>query len=367
MLPWGLDGIGGVDAFTRNVGRKCTFKYAFPILEGFALVLAATIITPVPLGVDFFFHLEVAKVWASGGNGMFSEIVMRINRFPYPPLFHLLLVPSIWLGDPYVFGRILQVILFSGSLALVVKLVKRYDGERAALFSGLLLLSNVAFVDSAIQARPQSLVILLMPVLLMAYLEDHPWPFALIGLAMFHTHGLAGLSMIYSLTFKKWAKDGRWGTALTVAGILAVPLLVISIWYMGGALTTWAGATESAQERALRSEPFGFTLAYMGPLLLGFPCLIKALKNWRTESEYVKAISTMLLGSMVMFPIWGDRWLQYSAIPLACLGADWLSKRKGRQLTVAYILVAFFFVLYQANYWWVSATGNWFTPGQNTW
>jgi len=53
-----------------------------------ALVTASTVM-PIPLGTDVHFHFDIARVWASGGNGMFSEVVLAENLFPYPPIFHL--------------------------------------------------------------------------------------------------------------------------------------------------------------------------------------------------------------------------------------------------------------------------------------
>jgi len=333
---------------------------------GFSLSSLASITTSSPIAVDFFFHLDVARVWSVGQNGMFCDFVMNINHFPYPPVFHWLLVPSVWLNIEYLFGRVLQVILFSGTLAATMILVYKQDGVSGSLFTGMLLLSNIAFIDSNIQARPQSLSMLLLPMMIQLYLSKNRLGFIISSVVMVYTHSIASLSLIYGLALHK-LKEKKWLRSIFLLGLLVSPILITSVIYGSGALTRWGEHSDSDQEELIWTSPFTFVPLYMGSLLLGFPCFFMALIKWKDQTEYVKTLCLILAGSVIMIPIWADRWLQYISVPLACLAANWLTKRKRSEILFILPFMVSVFAMYQLNYWWITATGNWFTPHESTW
>jgi len=341
-------------------------------LLGLSLSLAASIFTPAPIGVDFYFHLDVARVWASGQNGMFSEVVMRVNRFPYPPLFHWILVPAIWLGQECFFGRLLQAFFYSGILLWNMVFAFKHghehnpDDARMASYMGMLLMSNVAFIDSAIQARPQSLDMLLLPFLLNFFLTDSWLGFTLLSSLMVWNHGVAALALTYALFLVK-VKDRKWLKAILLFGLLTAFVTGTSVWHAGGALAKWKGTWDSDQEMLFWSHPLTFIPLYMGILLMGYPLLFLALAKWKSQSQAVKACCLVLAGLTVMLPLWADRWLQYSSIPLAYLISRWLSKRSREETIMIMPVLLFAFLVYQVNYWWVTFTGNWFAPSQSTW
>jgi len=70
------------------------FKNDTWLILGLVSVLSVSVALsyPVPIGADIRFHLEIARVWASGMNGMFSDVALNVNKMPYPPLFHWLLM-----------------------------------------------------------------------------------------------------------------------------------------------------------------------------------------------------------------------------------------------------------------------------------
>jgi len=59
--------------------------------------LAVSLYYLAPIGTDIHFHLAIARSWAKGELGMFSELPLRVNKMPYPPLFEELFATSTYL------------------------------------------------------------------------------------------------------------------------------------------------------------------------------------------------------------------------------------------------------------------------------
>ena len=343
-----------------KLGSVMVFLSAFVLSSWFSF-------SNPPLNVDFYFHLIVAEVWAKGQIGMFCEFVMRQNHIPYPPVFHWLLVPSVWFGQAYNFGRLLQVVFYSGILVATMLFVKKYKGIKAAFFSGMLLLSNMAYTDAFTQARPQSLVMLLLPIALYFYLSEKRRGFIVSCILMIYTHGYAAFFLIYSLFISK-LRDRTWLKAVLVFGFAFGVLLTSSVLYSGGAYDKWS-AEFSDQSNFMVHNPVQFFIMYFGSLVLGFPILIQALFKWKRQTSYAKALCLVIVGSVALCwsPVWIIRWMMYVTVPLSCLMAEWLNRRTKLGLTLMLPVLLASLLLYQLNYFWVTATGNWSCPLTNPW
>lgn len=341
----------------------------------FGVSSAASIQTPMPIGLDYYFHLKIASIWASGGNGMFSSFVLQVNRFPYPPVLHWMLVVTLWLGQPFLIARLLQILFFSGAFALTMLLVSRHGGgAKPAALTGVVMLSCVD-VTELIQVRPQALDMLLLPMIIGSLIAGRKKTFLLSSLASVYNHGIAALANLYLISIYKF-RDPKWTyktrrmkRTILSAALLVLPLVIISIIYFRGALQTWGSHSATPQERAFWADPLLYVPVHLGATLIGLVFLVKAVKNWRQQTELVKLLTLSLLGSVIMFYLWADRFLQYSILPLSCLAGIGLSKMKAQKLVfIGYILLAVF-MFYMINYVWVTVNNGWWypIPSENPW
>jgi uncharacterized membrane protein len=322
-----------------------------------ALLVSATLSNPVPLGADIHFHLDIAQVYAKGQNGMFSQTVFNVIGFPYPPIFHLILVPSVPLNLQYQWTRILQVALGFGCYLSVIALMKTYGDNKTAILTATALLGSFAFTDATIQARPQTLDMLILPWAIHFFMSNKNRLFSLSAIVLAWNHGVAALSGVWTLLLSKLKKNFK----ITLATILAVsPIVLLTLVYFGGAMSTWSGHTDTYQETLLFANPAYMIPVYCGASLVGWLFVFRNLKNWGEQPKLNRALVLSVLGLTVLIPFWADRFLQYAAIPLCCLVG--LELRKDRRLLVVFVpLIILAFSLNIANLWWITATGNWWT------
>jgi len=365
----GLKGDAGKTAAKQIKGKDPSFWALVSIMlveTAFTLSLCASVVSGAPIGVDYRFHLAVAEAWAKGLNGMFSEVVMRVNHYPYFSVLHLLLVPNVWLGCSDLFAMFLQVFFYTAIFGTVLLMALGHDGANGAMWSGLLLFGCMAFTDSAIQVRPQTLDMLLLPIALGFYLSGKKTSFLASTLALAYNHGFASLVLIWVLYLVK-LRDRQWLKTTILFGVLILPIMIPSLLYLPGAFSKWGGTDASSQETLFWQSPLLYSLFYLGALSLGFPVFLNALAKWRSQDGYARALCLVVAGSLIMLPLWPDRWLQYQAIPFALLTANWLTKRTRRETVLLAVPLVACFLLYHANYWWVTATGNWDVPLNLVW
>jgi len=312
---------------------------------GTLIPVGASIVTPSPLGSDYFFHQIVAREWAQGEVGMLGDFVLSHNHSPYPPIFHWLLVPSVWLNVEYIFARLLQVIFFSGTLGLTMFLAYKHVSAKASFYTGLTLLSSPAFIgDSIIQTKPSSLVTLLIPLSLYFYLENKLKSYLITSILSVYTWSIASFSFAYGLFFKLKKKY------LFVFVATCIPLGILTLIYSNFSemLIRWAneptiGVVVSPKLLILQNPLY--LILYLGSPLLGLPVLLRYLTKWKNQPNYIKAISIILVSSFPLTLIWVDRWVQVASIPFALLLSDWLSKRSGfvYGFVLALLIISFIF------------------------
>jgi hypothetical protein len=278
-------------------------------LSGLCLAIAATLVTPMPIGSDYYFHLQVSREWLSGVFAMFGQTAMTINQFPYFSILHFLLIPSILTHMEYALARYYQVAFYALSLGLTMSLAKRHGGDKEATFTGLILLGCFAFTDAAIQVRPQSLALVLLPLALGFYVSDQRGGFAASFIALVYTHGVAALSLIYGLLASK-LRASDWKKTVLLTGLIVLPIVAVSLVYAGGAWGKWSGMDASSQESIFWAAPQVFVPLYEGALLMAFPILGYATATWKRQSSYVQMLVITSLGSLPMLVLWPDRWLQ---------------------------------------------------------
>lgn len=299
---------------------KVTKPFLFlPVLLAFAITVPLTYVNGLNIGVDIFFHLKIAESWASGQLGMFSNVVMNENHFPYPPLFHFMLVPGVWLGIESLWTSVFQVALLPCAVASFMFLVYKLRGVTSAFYGGLLLLGSVAFLDRVIQPQPQALDFVLLPLAFYYCLKKLDGKFCLVSVLMVWNHGLVSLAALGGALLAQ-IKRRRW-KVLLVFLLGSSFILGVSAVYLYSGLGNYGARVDTNQEYLFWHDSY-FVPEYAGLLSLGF-----VVGGWmiyqRIKGKPLSAVSKLALltiaSTAVMIPVWADRWLQYCSIPLALL------------------------------------------------
>ena len=288
----------------------------------FVCTLSASLSVPLPIGSDTMWHLNIANIIFRDGFVAGWDYTLGQNLFPYGLLlFQCCESVFYFVGEPVLFVKVLQVLFLPFTLGLTMLVVYRYASGKAAVYCGMFLFGSWAFMDGALQVRPESLDLLFYPLLLGAVLVGARWRFVGLAVVAVFSHGVAALSMFVGWVVVKFrVKCWRW--PLIVGVLLVLPVLVMSVFYVGGAFVKWGGApvNENPQEVLFWSDP-SFVPYYMGAGLLAVPFLFR--KN-KSLLEWLAVYG--LVGNLVMLPLWADRWLHYVSLPLAIVGGVGLAE-----------------------------------------
>jgi hypothetical protein len=243
--------------------------------------------------------------------------------------------------------------------ALILYLVHKTEGTKPAAITGIILLGGWAFMDGALQVRPESLDLLLYPITIMALLTYKKKIFITTALLTIYSHSLAAFSIIYGLALNK-LRSKQWRKTIITTTILILPVLIVSGFYIQGAWQKWGGAppTENPQEYEFWTQPLTFIPIYCGSMLIGVPFLFR-----KNKSELETLLTWGLAGSLIMLPIWPDRWLHYSSIPLSILAANGISRMQGKKQFLFGVIIMMVFMLYYGTWLMMSVQGQWWQPG----
>lgn len=352
------------------------------IAIAFSITVPALASVAKPIGADFYYHLNIATLISKGNIvGAWNYSIQNI-LFPYGfMLFHFGLSGLVLSGNPYLWARVLETILMPTTFALTMFLMIKKANAKSALVTGLCLLGSLAFVDGALQLRPESLDLLLYPLMVFMVLSEKKKSFVVMAVVTVYSHSIAALSNIWGMAIKKLGEHTAFEAGLSwetkalkielpqypwrkiiLVGLAAIiPVLAVSLYYIQGAFKMWftlAGANNSNPQQTLFwVQPLIFIPFYSGLTLFGFIFLLKHHK-----SSFESLLSWGLIGSMIMIPFWADRWLQYVTIPLSCLVGLGFKNASNKKLAVA-LPILFMFATFYTIYWLeISATGQWWQP-----
>jgi hypothetical protein len=331
------------------------------IIFVFALTFFIISSEKLPLGSDTYFHLKLARLYTSGNfTGAISTMFQTIS-YPYPPFFQLVVLSPVALSsNPYLGLRILEALFMPLTFLVTLWLVWKHASPKAALFTGIALLASWSFVDGTLQARPESLDLLLFPIVAYAMLEARKKTAGAASTIMVWSHGLASLSSLFGMFVLK-LKDKAWRRTFLYVAIATSPIIALSFIFFGGAIATWGiGQTQSSnpQQWMFWHNPFPWIIYYAGLSLLGIPFLLRRHKT-RLETLFTYAF----IGNTAMLLFWADRWLQYSVIPLACLFGIGVSRWHGKKLYIVLAVSVIILALYISVYYLTSLHGLWWQPG----
>ena len=332
------------------------------ILAVFLITILATTSVSKPIGADFYFHLDIAKYYAQGNFVAGINYSLTNNYFFYPPAFHLSLAPLVWSGNPYFYALVLETLLMPLTFAFTIYLMNKYASAKAAFITGVCLLGSLAFVDGTMQLRPESIDLLLYPLMLLTVLSTKKKSFIVMAVVTVYSHGAAALSNIYGIATKLLKDKVEWRKTITIGVVAITPVIAISIYYIQGAIHKWltfGGANQSNPQQTLFwTQPLTFIPIYSGLTLLGFFFLLKKHKN-----PFESLLTWGIIGSTIMLPFWADRWLQYITIPLSCLVGLGLQNTKRWKLIPIYILLITVTAGYITYWILVGLLHGWWQPG----
>jgi len=321
-----------------------------------ALTVASTF-TAIPIGIDVHFHFDVAAIWARGQNGMFSSRVLELNLFPYPPVFHWLLVPSVWFGFEFLMAKFLQVALPFGIFLATIMFMSRHTNPKATLLTAMFLVSTIGFTDGTIQCRPMGLSIMLVPLALHSIIESNGKQFVVSNSLIAYTHGIAGIANTWLPSLHRMF-NRKMSKTIAVTVLVLSPLVIVSAIYFGGALNKWGGHMDTYQEYLVFTQPFTMIPYYAGFSLIGWVFVAQTLLRWSKSSDFERVITLSVLGLTVMVPFWADRFLQYAIIGLSCLAGAGIAKNR-RLFYILVPLMVFMAVANLVNIYWITFTDNW--------
>lgn len=331
------------------------------IAISFSITVFAVSTVTKPIGSDVYWHLHIATLIRKGNFTEAWLYPLTENMFPYGLLlFHFGLSALVLTGNPYFWALIIEAVFMPLTFTLTLWLMTKKVSAKAAFITGLCLLGSLAFVDGSMQLRPESLDLLLYPIMLFAVLSFNKKSFIGLALITIYSHGLAALSNIYGVALQLW-RNFEWRKYITIGVIAALPVILISLYYIEGAFQKWftlAGTNQSNPQQTLFwTQPLLFIPYYCGLTLFGFVFLLKKHKSY-----FEVLLASGVVASAIMIPFWADRWLQYITIPLSCLVGLGLKDASTKKLMfVLPVLLAISF-LYVLNWYLISWSHLWWQP-----
>ena len=331
------------------------------IIFVFTLTIVIVSSAKQPIGSDVYYHLHLGQLYMKGDfNGAWNLMFHSISFF-YPPFFHVFIDGPIALSsNPYFNLQILECLFLPLTFLASVCLVRKYTSAKAALLTGFALLASWSFIDAALQARPESLDMLLFPIVIYAVLEAKKKTAGLTATIMVWSHGFAAISSLLGVFIYK-LRDKTWRKTLLLITLAVSPIIILSFIYFEGAIHFWLlgqTSTTNPQNWMFWHQPFPWLLYYAGLSLWGIPFLFR-----RHKTQLETLLTYAFLGNTFMLIFWADRWLHYAALPWAMLYGIGIAKLHGWKLYLMLAVSIGYVVLYVSIYLITSQFHLWWQPG----
>ena len=282
----------------------------------------ASAIYPMPIGQDYKWHRSLVQaIVERGPSAIVDRVFLSAGEMPYPPLYHFLFVLPVYLGYQDLFGRILQVFLFSATLSVLILVAYRWGGgSYYAMCTALFLASGVGFWDRGFQVAPQGFEMLFLAVAIWAFLGEHPVAFVLSALGMVYMHAPVAwilLAPFFVLVLLFRAKESCWILSLFGIFLGSIPLAMFLAPYAVSATVKHSGLL-SAQKAFMYSRPILFTVLYLGPAFILTAHFLLRLR-WHKLWDLHKLMAVLAVSLLALLPLWADRALGYAVMPLSFL------------------------------------------------
>lgn len=327
-------------------------RYIFIICSIAFLYAFAYLIVAVNVGgawtSDAQLHARIMEAWKDGHNPLIEKEFFG-NRFFYPPAFHftLSLIPL----DTYTIFGLLQVLLFPCILIIMYWFTQKFYGGYVGVVAVCLVISGFAFWDRPSQPIPNSIDVLLIPLVFYSYLSRRGTPFVLVSVYLIYNHLLYPMFPLGVLFVHVLFRRRDFLKNYLIIGVLCLPLFYLYIPYIPDMLS-FPQTNEYRVPQYIRfvANPL-WGVAYLGyPLfLVGLFSIYHFLQKNKKETEWVLILWALsFIPLLIKFP---HRGITYIAQPLAILGAVTIKERGGGNLVLGVLLVvAFIYFIAQMSY-----------------
>lgn len=279
------------------------------------------IFIPEPLGQDTILHLRLVRGWMRGDNPLATEHYFN-QGYPYPPSMHITfaLISSAFNLNPKYTFRFFQIIFLPLILTVMAYVVNKYLSMDKALIVVLLLGSSIAFWDRNTQAIPHTLDTLLIPLLVLFYIECRKHAFTLLGVYLMYNHslypGLLLLSLLAHDLGYRYAEMTK-----SIVSVFAFFLPFILFAHAPNAVSE-AMRINSTQELYARTSIL-YSLKYLGyPLAF----ILVTMPLWWDKVNFrnplVEIVPFWVLGYIPLIVWYPDRMLQYLTVPLSVVAVS---------------------------------------------
>jgi hypothetical protein len=323
-----------------------------PAILALIIALIPTLKYQWPLGWDIFYHIHLAKLYATQGLVFIDPLYNAPlgNKINYPPIFHLLVssLGFIFNSDYFQIARALQPVIAASLILSITYVGSKFYGKLAGFSAGILIFSS-ALVSRIVLPLPENLALIFFPIAIYMYylsLKNNSYKTAAIGGLVFGlialTHQAATLCLIVSLTSiilvltlknilnkdlsvikKDFANYGIFLViGLTLAALWWIPAILTTVSPAAG--TGGGGVTTSLSTSAPMSlfnypGAFGYLVILLA-IIGGYVALTK--KHLKDIFILTWAFSMLVLSQSYWFGInvISYRVLIYALIPLAILG-----------------------------------------------
>jgi hypothetical protein len=348
---------------TQDAKKKMLDKATIGIIVLFILLIIymtyLTFTSPYPDGRDVWFHIDFARAWFKGTNGMTIQIVMDVNGIPYPPLFHLILAPFCYSqASALLATQFMQLIFYPLGVVLLALLVRKYMGSKTALIFALAI-TGTYYAFGQMQVKPESLELLFYPVAFWAVMENKTKTFIASTTVMFYTHSPISIALVAGFLiylFRKNRKDVKvWASIVACAPII---LYQVQFIFSNAMLKRWVlrgdlGIINETQQ--FYANPLFWLLSGLGINLIAFGYLVYAPTVWNKLSEFMKVTLYSLAGMTVIIPIWYQRTMSFATMPFAIITAYLISQAKPYMKPILYMLLIFQVVIFTLMpTWWMN-------------
>jgi hypothetical protein len=248
---------------------------------------------------------------------MLSDLVMKKNQMPYPPLLHWILVPGVWLGIEYELARAIQVFIYPLAVLSIMYVANRIGYSNPST-AGLLLISSPAFYDRLVQVQPQGIDMILYPFVILSLYEKNWKLFSLLSIVLIYNHGVVAIAMmggtyLYLLYKRKYKM-------LVIITVASLPIMVPYLKYMIAGMQDMLGIA-TGQEILFLKYPLVYSLLYVATPLL----IIPLMKGIDIMNPLHQMLIMNIVTSSIMTPFTGERFLCYMVPNIALLATETLN------------------------------------------
>lgn len=256
-------------------------------------------------------------------------------------------------------GQVMQIFFYPLGVLGLMLLVRKYYGSKMALVSGLCIIGTY-FAFAQMQARPQSLEVLLYPVAFWALMENKTKTFVLSIAAMFYTH--SPISIALALGFVVYAFRQNHRDLKVWASVVAVlPILLYQGVYVFNQVffRRWLAVGDTGilpETIEFLSNPLWWMLSGLGVNMIAFAIIPWLLYKWKDQTTFTKVMLYSFFGILIIIPTWYQRTLTFLVMPMTFFTASFVVSLKNRYLQAAlFILIFLQLVLFSIfPVWWMS-------------